>query len=156
MALPGQVVRATQEELNEHPCEGMWQDGCGKPSTIKQVGETDSFGSEYWFYCQECFDKGKKHEEENQHLETCETCGLPDQKIKPYRDPDEGMSGPVYYACSTCIKKHMAYYESDNPSFRDQDELDDDLDDHGPWTSDERDWEVQEDGQSDSNPKGEE
>lgn len=136
MTLPGQFVYASASELAENPCEGVHEGGCGKPSTKKQAGEVDSFGAEWHFLCDECLAEERRlAEEEGPSLSTCEKCGN-QAEIKPYRDPDEGMSGPVYWACRPCINKYMEYYREEEPPvyFEPLDR------DDGPWTSDERVW----------------
>jgi len=40
--------------------------------------------------------------------ETCEWCGDAVEEVFPYRDPDEGFSGPVYYPCLGCLRKRRA------------------------------------------------
>lgn len=113
MTLPGQFVAASVSELAEHPCEGVQEGGCGKPSFKKQAGEVDSFGVEWHYLCNECVAEEKRlAEEQGPCLSTCEKCGN-QAEIKPYRDPDEGMSGPIYWACRPCIDKYMEYYKDD-------------------------------------------
>ncbi|KXV79704.1 hypothetical protein AD953_01320 [Acetobacter malorum] len=88
-------------------------------------GETDSFGAEYILMCQECYDEYKE-EAKKPHISTCDWCKAKHVTVRPRRDYDEGMSGPVYYVCQNCIDKDNA---------RIADELaDDDLSyDCGDW-----------------------
>jgi len=137
--LPGQIATASNQELSQHTCEGFDEGHCGKPSELKVVGETDSFGSEFHYMCRECHTKEVEHYKENPTLETCERCNQ-EAVVRPYRDPDEGMSGPVYWACSPCISKYMEYYREDEPVNQFADDEDDE-----PWTpEDQAQWEADE------------
>lgn len=136
MPLPGQHARTCDSELAKNPCEGFGEDSCGKSSVFKVTGETDSFGSEYHYMCRECREKEQEHYKENPSIENCERCGC-DAVVKPFRDPDEGMSGPVYWACSPCISKYMEYYREDEPVNQFAD------DDSDPWTpEDQAQWDA--------------
>lgn len=88
-------------------------------------GETDSFGAEYILMCQECYDEYKE-EAKKPHISDCDWCGAKQIAVRPRRDYDEGMNGPVYYACQGCIDRDNARIE---------DELsDDDFSvDYGDW-----------------------
>jgi hypothetical protein len=129
--LPGQLARTCTSELSENACK------CGKPSELKVVGETDSFGSEFHFMCRACYDDMKKQAEENPHLETCPRCKA-EAVLIAHRDPDEGSNGPLYYLCGPCLKISNAYYlEGLSESERGQDQDDhceDDDQDDDPWT----------------------
>lgn len=137
--LPGQIARTDDDELKSNSCEGGPAGECGKPSELKVVGETDSYGSEFHFMCQACYDDMKKQALENPHLETCPRCKS-EAELIAHRDPDEGLSGPLYYLCSPCLKISNAYYmEGLSASERgdDHDDNDDgqgDVDDDEPWT----------------------
>ena len=85
---------------------------CDKDATVRIQGETDSFGAEYIYYCDECdnlvtevndyFDKKGENEEAQ-----CEWCKkITTQGDLHYtRDIDEGSNGPVYEVCSECRQK---------------------------------------------------
>lgn len=89
------------------------------PAVKAIQGETDSFGHETMYFCQACYDEWAALPDPV--LEgTCDWCKKPDQVLQYRRDSDEGMSGPVYTVCATCVKK-------DNDSL--QAELDDQYDD---------------------------
>lgn len=83
------------------------------------VGETDSMGSETREVCQACLDKHKKEQQflrENQDQrpeEDCESCGKSSRDVKPCRDPDEGMAGPLYYWCKRCRAEFFEYHTRD-------------------------------------------
>lgn len=94
-------------------------DHLDRPAVIRIQGETDSFGCEYLYMCQECLDEYDRVEGEQE--DECERCGSTDD-VGPYRDPDEGMSGPVYHICSTCRAKSNAYHSSDIDWYDDDEE----------------------------------
>lgn len=85
-------------------------------------GETDSFGAEYHYYCEQHY---KVVKEIHQFVKTkrssmgetqsCDLCkhDTPIGEIKPIRDYDEGMNGPVYYACPSCRDKLRDYNSQD-------------------------------------------
>lgn len=109
--LPGRRLHISSEDAvcDEH---------LNRHAIIRIQGETDSFGCEYLYMCQECLDEHDKHEEE--HEDQCERCDST-EGVGPYRDPDEGMSGPVYYICSACRAKSNAYH-SESVDWYDDDE----------------------------------
>jgi len=79
------------------------------PATWRVQGETDSFGAEYIYLCDECVKDLGRHWYEG----TCPKCGTQDVKLYAYRDPDEGSNGPVYQACCTCRSKILASFIDD-------------------------------------------
>lgn len=93
--LPGQVLkpepRATCDEHSE------------RLSVKRIVGETDSFGSEFIEMCSECYEKHKEHKDDYLTEEVlCDICNVIKTGCRPTRDPGEGSSGRVYYACLSC------------------------------------------------------
>ncbi|WP_395495597.1 hypothetical protein [Acetobacter sp. KSO5] len=70
-------------------------------------GETDSFGAEYILMCQECYDEYKQ-ESRKPDISDCNWCEAKQIAVKPRRDYEEGMSGPVYYVCQSCIDRDNA------------------------------------------------
>lgn len=70
-------------------------------------GETDSFGAEYILMCRECYEEYKE-EAKKPHISTCDWCKAERVPVRPRRDYDEGMNGPVYYCCQDCIDKSNA------------------------------------------------
>jgi hypothetical protein len=72
-------------------------------------GETDSFGAEYSYYCQACIDAGEGGSGE-WYTGTCPKCHKEEVALYGYRDPDEGLGGPVYPACHECRTKILAGY----------------------------------------------
>lgn len=95
-----------------------------RPAVWRVQGETDSFGSEMHDLCQECLDEWAKHAAEGQ-CGVCDWCKSEAKDLRPRRDFEEGMSGPVYQVCGPCVRKENQ---------RLQGELDEyDYDDDGGW-----------------------
>jgi len=69
-------------------------------SVTRITGETDSMGSEYWFFCQECSDEHDKHMEEyNAEPRHCHWCGSL-ALLSPIVDYDDG--GSIADVCNKC------------------------------------------------------
>lgn len=83
----------------------MCDDHPDRPAVSRVQGETDSMGCEMHDLCQECLDDMKTAEPMRGH---CDYCKTPDQVLRPRRDYEEGLSGPVYYVCEPCIVKDNA------------------------------------------------
>src|SRR5271169_5167803 len=82
---------------------GMKCDMCDKPAVIRIQGETDSMGSEMNDYCLE---HGSARDSYHSDLSgECDWCHVNSDILRPTRDMDEGMAGPVYYICGNCLKK---------------------------------------------------
>jgi len=53
--------------------------------------------------CEDCL---KEHEKaKGDDVGKCEWCGKESKKLRPQRDYDEGMCGPVYAVCPNCVHK---------------------------------------------------
>lgn len=136
MSLPGNVTT---------PDKGVMCLEHSDRVALKTVqGETDSFGAEYIPMCESCYaaySDAVKQADGASFTGTCDQCKavLP---LYPYRDYDEGMSGPVYYACKSCksafraaqnkeaeeyLKDHGRYFEDwgqdDDDEFDREEEL---------------------------------
>lgn len=98
----------------------MCDDHPDRPAVVRLQGETDSFGCEMHDLCRECADAERNVEP---HIGKCNWCKAPEQRLRPRRDMDEGMSGPVYYVCSGCAK-------------RDEDRLREELDQYDDYEDD--------------------
>lgn len=96
--LPGAVHKVPEGIMcDDHP---------DRPATHRVQGETDSFGAELHDMCSECYDEHKKAlAEERETLQFCEGCNTEQKDVRPVRDPDEGMAGPLYYRCAACRKR---------------------------------------------------
>jgi len=75
-----------------------------RPAVKRVQGETDSFGCEYVCVCQECLDGMHKYRADQLKVERlCHWCKKLKLGVRPHRDMDEGMCGPLYDVCSDCI-----------------------------------------------------
>lgn len=100
-----------------------WQ--CENVATVRVQGETDSFGAEYYHYCEACYTLEQelqqyfteRHAEDEAQCEWCKK--VTTQKDLRYtRDIDEGSNGPVYEVCGSCrarqaeqIAEELASYD---------------------------------------------
>ena len=81
------------------------------PATVVIVGETDSFGSEFWPLCEKHHQAtiAKKDKALEEELENpsgyCEWCKTSNVFTFPRRDFEEGSSGRLYDVCNKCIDK---------------------------------------------------
>jgi len=80
-------------------------DNCENTVTKRVQGETDSFGAEYHYVCDDCAAKMKQEDEEYRNILTsCDWCKK-EAKLHTARDFEEGLSGPVYEICDDCASK---------------------------------------------------
>lgn len=76
-----------------------------RPAVVRIQGETDSFGCEMHDCCQECLDEIRDYERSPEALTgKCDWCKCDATDLRDTRDYEEGLSGPVYSVCGTCIK----------------------------------------------------
>lgn len=74
-------------------------------------GETDSMGAEYVDLCSECYDPLKSADNKLAAATgRCDWCGLEKDTLRPRRDMDEGMCGPVYRVCLECVQAENDRY----------------------------------------------
>ena len=66
-------------------------------------GETDSFGCEYYYECQQCKDKSDSDATTADRSGNCDWCKKHKDTVIPHRDIEEGSCGPVYEVCLDCI-----------------------------------------------------
>lgn len=98
--LPGSTRGAEHGAMcDEHP---------DRPAVRRVQGETDSMGAEFYDLCQECLDELAKHAAEAA-CGRCDWCKSEVRDLRPFRDFEEGTSGPVYEVCGACRKKHFDY-----------------------------------------------
>lgn len=109
-----------------------------RPATHRVQGETDSFGSEMIDMCDECW-AAYKEEAKKPNIGQCDWCKSREVALRPSRDYEEGMSGPVYYVCSPCITKrderdrqYMDEHKYDILDEYDDDDYRDDYDESHP------------------------
>lgn len=94
-----------------------------RPAIVRLQGETDSFGCEMHDLCTECLEEEKKVEPD---VGECDWCHSKNVVLRPRRDIDEGLHGPVYYVCIECVKKDEAAIQQevdqyDNGGYYDED-----------------------------------
>lgn len=91
-SLPGRI-------LSKNPTE-QCDDHEDRRAVVAIQGETDSFGFETIYWCQECYDAYRNQKPVE---ESCVDCGQL-AILSPTRDPEES-GGPVRDLCSNCITK---------------------------------------------------
>ncbi|MDR9813061.1 hypothetical protein [Rhizobium hidalgonense] len=116
------------------PDGSMCDDHPDRPAVARVQGETDSFGSEMYDLCQECLDAFRA-ETVTAHCDWCKGEAI----VRPTRDTDEGLSGPIYYVCTPCYDKQQAVIRAefdDYDYYDDYDEPDDYDCDHANYDAD--------------------
>ena len=91
--------------LTESPQGAMCDDHQDRPAVRRVQGETDSLGAEFMDLCGECLTKITEH---STYEGECEWCKNESADLRPQRDSDEGMCGPVYRVCGNCRTKYHA------------------------------------------------
>lgn len=104
MSLPGHILSRNPDECCD-ACLGVDKE---VPAVIAIQGETDSFGYETLYFCQEHYDEFKE-EAAKPYVNTCDRCG-DEAELSHWRDPDEGMSGSISELCSNCLAAAKKYY----------------------------------------------
>ena len=110
--LPGQSVSIQNDE---------WGTFCYTHHDVKAThricSEADSFGAEYWNMCDQCWDERQKaikaKNEDPEQWDSCRKCRKKVPRLSSYRDPGEGMHGPVYEACPDCVSKFWKRYQEE-------------------------------------------
>lgn len=97
-------------------------------AVVRIQGETDSFGAELNDFCSEC-NARYLNTKTDETPGCCDICRKYAPDLKDYRDPDEGIAGRVYQACSECISKTNADAFADTETPEDRHFQDLDLDD---------------------------
>ncbi|MEQ8829530.1 MAG: hypothetical protein RLW87_06955 [Alphaproteobacteria bacterium] len=96
------------------PPEAMCDFHPDVPAVARIQGETDSFGAELHDVCETCLAAFRKGiAEQRNELRTCDWCKAEGVKVRPHRDHEEGMYGPVYQVCSACIAKENEALEAE-------------------------------------------
>lgn len=109
----------------------MCDDHPDRPATHRVQGETDSFGSEMNDLCDECYAELRAEMNAPQEAFPCDYCKVLSTDRRAIRDPEEGMCGPVYYACAECRRRQRERLEAEAREFDDgYDDWDDDYDDN--------------------------
>lgn len=84
------------------------------PAVKKVQGETDSFGCEFMFMCQKCYDDYKRKLNVADHSGICDWCKKSVDRVVPHRDIEEGASGRVYDVCLPCIELERARWREED------------------------------------------
>lgn len=103
--LPGHITRLDGDSPVV-PC-----DKDDNPASTRIQGETDSFGAEYINLCEGCYRDYLERQKTADNSGVCDTCKKHADRVRAWRDPDEGSSGPVYYICDPCRKRFNEAYE---------------------------------------------
>lgn len=106
--------------------DGTVCDHCDEQASHAVVGETDSFGSEILHLCNVHYAELRKSELESREKEQlCDLCQTMQKDVRAWRDPEEGSCGPVYRACTGCIRSHIQAFVGDDGDLPETDILDD-------------------------------
>ena len=104
---------------------------CDQTARHCVVGETDSFGSELLYVCDQHYSElqASRAEHEKQQ-QACDICGIISEDCQKIRDPEEGLTGRVYTACPECRKRLVGsdpdeLEPDDEPDFDDNPSPDD-------------------------------
>ncbi len=90
---------------------------CSNPATHRLQGETDSFGAEYHYLCDEHIEKNREREETADRSGCCDWCKKDKPELNPRRDIDEGSNGPVYNVCRECAQKDNEQLQAELDSY---------------------------------------
>ena len=89
-----------------HPREKMCDDHPDRTAVARIQGETDSFGCEYFFACEQCVDEFRAYRNSPEaRTGVCDWCKSHATDLRQHRDFEEGFSGPLYSVCGGCRKK---------------------------------------------------
>lgn len=90
------------------------------PAVARVQGETDSFGSELNDMCQECLGEHRAYMRSAEaHAGTCDWCKRGAADLRPRRDYEEGLGGPVYDVCGACVKRENDELEKEAGTYWD-------------------------------------
>jgi hypothetical protein len=119
MTLPGAKIPGA---------EGQCERECGRPATCEVRGETVSIGAEWWRMCDVCAAEASDLTIDG----PCDWCKQEAGELRPIRDWEEGLSGPVYWVCPLCAKKECEGFAEAQAQWE--------ADDEGPLDTDEDDY----------------
>jgi hypothetical protein len=93
-------------------------------ATHRIQGETDSMGCEMHDLCDSCT-KRFRAEMASAAARTgmCDWCKCEAADLRPRRDYDEGLCGPVYQVCGACVKRQSERIAAEIEEYDDQDSL---------------------------------
>lgn len=125
--LPGQFASHTGTNTCDH------EDGCEALATQRMTGETDSMGSEYFYFCEHHADLERAALKSADTSGQCDWCKQHAPRLSPHRDFEEGCNGRVYDVCAACLRaeserlsEELSFKSSDGDHLMDADEPDDD------------------------------
>lgn len=106
---------------HEVPKGAMCDQHGDRPAVANIQGETDSFGCETLYCCQECADSIMASlRSPEARTGRCDYCKTEVTDLANFRDFEEGMAGPVYRVCAACRKRvrddlaaELAEYDDD-------------------------------------------
>jgi len=106
---------------SRHPVpSGMKCDDHPERDAVARIqGETDSFGSEMHDLCAECVADLKQAAADDRGGR-CDWCKRDALDLRPLRDLDEGMYGPVYYVCGDCSRSYHEELAAQAAEYDDQ------------------------------------
>lgn len=84
-----------------------------RPAYRRVQGETDSFGSEMYDMCRECYEAHSASLQTEDRSGCCDWCKQPKDVLRKYRDFEEGSCGPVYDVCGDCIRRQRDALEDE-------------------------------------------
>jgi hypothetical protein len=104
----------------------------GVQGVARVQGETDSFGCEMEDICQQCIDQRRayrcsdagKAEALEARTGKCDWCKESATDLREARDYDEGMYGPVYRVCGSCITRRNKRLEEELDRYSSWDDWD--------------------------------
>ena len=92
--------------VHDLPIGSMCDEHPEQPAVSRIQGETDSFGAEFYDWCQACLHEHRAAAAEARNRTgTCEWCRTPDVRVRPRRDFEEGQAGRIYDVCDGCVRK---------------------------------------------------
>ena len=105
--LPGQTIGFVPD--------GRDCDRCNLLAKHAVVGECDSMGAEVHHLCSEHFlEMQKELIDQQKEEQVCDLCHNLKQDCRPFRDPEEGSTGPVYLTCPECRQRLVSYFYDDS------------------------------------------
>lgn len=84
-----------------------------RPAYRRVQGETDSFGSEMYDMCRECYEAHSASLQNADRSGCCDWCKQRKDVLHKHRDFEEGSCGPVYDVCGDCIRRQRDALEDE-------------------------------------------
>lgn len=99
--LPGEIYPLTEQLASTYDIVCCSHDECRGKVTHVLCVDADSFGAECIGLCELHYHKHIQWTREEQITDNCDLCGRM-RVVTPWRDPEEGASGRVYFICRQC------------------------------------------------------